>query len=323
MLYLIAFILGAAGAFTIYKYGPALGLMDHPNHRGSHDNPTPKSGGIGILVAFGVAAIQQNLPVGFWLPIVVVALVGLYDDKVNLSPHIRLLIQFAATIWLIASVPMAKQFIMLPFWAIFIVGTANCYNFMDGINGIAAITGVVGFGLSAVFNAYFIPDNALTTLSICIMLACAAFLPFNLPKARVFMGDVGALLLGILYGSIVFMNSNTFSDFLCFIAFMFPFYVDEATTKLVQIRDGDSLTRPHRKHFYQLVTNEKGMAHWKIALGYGVVQLFVGVSMLWLRQMGWKPMLLALVIFLLIFLGINRKVRKRYLWRGISISDDN
>jgi len=172
------------------------------------------------------------------------------------------------------------------FWTLFIIGTANFYNFMDGINGIAGITGIVGFGLLAVY--IFINDgqNLIFIIATCISFSCLGFLPLNVVKGKVFMGDVGSILLGSVFGSLVFLASKTFLDFVCLASFLFPFYADELTTLLVRFRDGESLTKPHRRHIYQILANEKGITHWKISVGFGLLQLVVGASAILVKPYG-------------------------------------
>ena len=119
------------------------------------------------------------------------------------------------------------------------VGTANIYNFMDGIDGIAAI---------------------------------------------------------------VVILSKSILDFVCLAGFLFPFYADELTTMAVRIRDGENLLRPHRRHLYQLLANEKGIAHWKISIAYGLLQLFIGVAVIRIRPVG----LVAVIVLLgVCFLGFS------------------
>src|SRR3972149_8133386 len=89
------------------------------------------------------------------------------------------------------------------FWIVFITGTANLYNFMDGINGIAGFTGVIGFGLIAYFSYYILNDYNLLLMSLILTAVCIGFLPFNFPKAKVFMGDVGSIFLGFVFASFV------------------------------------------------------------------------------------------------------------------------
>ena len=145
MQYLISLFLGATGAFIVSKWAAWLGLIDEPNHRSSHSQPTPKGGGIGILAAFIVSALIVGLDWSFWMPMAIVSLIGLYDDKVHASPSFRLCAQFVAVLVIIQGSDIRTLTLLIPFWAVFIVGTGNCYNFMDGINGIAGITGIIGF----------------------------------------------------------------------------------------------------------------------------------------------------------------------------------
>ena len=76
------------------------------------------------------------------------------------------------------------------------VGTANYYNFMDGINGIAGITGLLGFALLAAYVNLIEGSASVKDVAVCLSIACLVFLPLNMPKARVFMGDIGSILLG-------------------------------------------------------------------------------------------------------------------------------
>jgi Fuc2NAc and GlcNAc transferase len=152
---------------------------------------------------------------------------------------------------------------------------------MDGINGIAGITGVVGFGLVAVFAGLSGTNEAYLILALCMMLACLGFLPFNMPKARVFMGDVGSILLGFVYAGLVVGFSHSLNDFVVLCLFLFPFYADELTTEYVRLRDGENLLKPHRRHIYQLLANEMEIAHWKVSVGYGVLQVVVGYLGAW------------------------------------------
>jgi len=125
---------------------------------------------------------------------------------------------------------------------------------------------------------------------------------FNMPKAKVFMGDVGSILLGFSFAAIVVILSKSPLDFVCLAGFLFPFYADELTTMAVRIRNGENLLRPHRKHLYQLLANEKGIAHWKVSMGYGLLQLFIGVAVIRIRPVG----LVAVIVLLgVCFLGFS------------------
>jgi Fuc2NAc and GlcNAc transferase len=182
---------------------------------------------------------------------------------------------------------------------------------MDGINGIAAITGIVGFGLLAFYGFTFESITSFAALSACIALSCLGFLPFNMPNAKVFMGDVGSVLLGFVFAVIVVLLSKNFLDFVCLASFLFPFYADELTTMAVRIKDGENLLKPHRRHLYQLLANDYGIPHWKISTGYGVSQLVVGLTVMLVKPHGILVVLSLLVAYFVAFVFGSFSVRKK------------
>ena len=319
VLCLVCFILAGVGAWVVSKFAYKCSLIDIPGDRSSHEIPIPKGGGIGILVAFALASLALKIPFGFWLSATILALISLYGDRSELSPKFRVTVQLIATISFLLT---SRSFILAPyhslllsvlwllFLTIFIVGTANFYNFMDGINGIAAITGTVGFGLLSLSRILSGGDNSFAVLSFCICLSCLGFLPFNMPKAKVFIGDVGSILLGFIFAGLVVALSKGFLDFICFTSFLFPFYADELTTMAMRIRDGENLLRPHRRHFYQVLANEKRISHWKISVGYGLLQLIVGVCILLVKRYGGIIVLSLLAVYFGAFIVGSSAIRK-------------
>jgi Fuc2NAc and GlcNAc transferase len=302
------------------KFAPKLGLVDLPNERSSHAMPTPKGGGVGILAAFVLSSLVLKIPASFWLPATFLALFSFLGDKVPLSPKLRLPVQFIAALFLLSShlfsnsssvlCPLSSALYLLSL-SFFIVGTANFYNFMDGINGIAGITGVVGFGLLAFYAYLSGVSSSFVVLAICMSVSCLGFLPFNMPKAKVFMGDVGSILLGFVFAGMVALLSKSLLDFICLTTFLFPFYADELATMVVRLRDGDNLSRPHRRHLYQLLANERGISQWKISLGYGLLQLIVGMSVLLVKPFGGIIVVLLLAGYFGGFVVLSFRFRRR------------
>jgi Fuc2NAc and GlcNAc transferase len=205
------------------------------------------------------------------------------------------------------------------------IGTANFYNFMDGINGIGGLSGVIAFGLLGAYTLYYAPlygyREKMSLLSICIALACLGFLPFNMPRARVFMGDVGSILLGFVFAALVVMLARNYLEMICFAELLFPFYADELTTMAVRLRDRENLVQSHRRHLYQLLVNEAGMAHGKVTWIYGATQLAVGAGVLFFNAYGACPVMLFLTVcfiaFALVSLLIRGQIKKTQssLWR--------
>ena len=299
ILYFCSFSLGLAGAGVISSTPQRikLMLMDYPTERSSHDIPTPRGGGVGILLAFILCALVLRLPTTFLFPGVMLSIISFYGDYFLLSVRIRLVIQSIAAVFLAVPFLGTTFFPLYSFVPVFIfvVGTTNMFNFMDGIDGIAGITSAVGFGLLAFYNysVLSISISAYASLAICMALASLGFLFLNLPRARVFLGDVGSILLGFVFSGIVLMLSKDIFDLICLASFIFPFYADEITTMYVRLRQRENLTIPHRKHLYQLLANERGFSHWIVSCSYGSVQLAVGLGVIFLKPHG----ILGVVIF--------------------------
>jgi len=315
ILYISSVLLGGGGAWAVSRFALKFNLIDMPTDRSSHSVSTPKGGGVGILAAFALASALLGISPGIWMPAAVVSLVSLYGDRFGLSPKVRLFAQFAAVaLFLYMAGPQAGFLPPVAAWLlliIFIVGTANFYNFMDGINGIAGITGVIGFGFLAFYSFQWGGDASLTALALCVSLSCLGFLPFNIPGARVFMGDVGSVLLGFVFAQMVVLLSETPLDFVCLVSFFLPFYADEITTMGVRLKRGEDLALPHRRHVYQLLANEWGIAHWKISAGYGLLQLAVGSGVLLLRPFGVMKVLALPVACLCGFMLAGLILRRR------------
>jgi Fuc2NAc and GlcNAc transferase len=297
----ISFLLGVLGAFIISKYALAFGLVDLPNERSSHRIPTPRGGGIGICAAVIFAAVFFHIPLVVTLSVAVLAIASFLDDRWGLRVAIRFIIQFGCAASIIVLLyHHASPLYLLPlfglFWIIFITGTANFYNFMDGINGISGLTGVTAFGFLSILALILkLPlDEVFFNLS--VVAACLGFLPFNLFKARVFMGDIGSVVIGFLFAVQVYRYANDFTLFLLLACFLFLYYLDAITTIFIRWRDGEKLTQAHRRHLYQLLTNEMKNPHWKISLGYAIAQTVISAAVLSVYV--YKPVFFGYSIFL-------------------------
>jgi Fuc2NAc and GlcNAc transferase len=291
--------LGAAGGWLIASMPFREQLLDTPNERSSHAVPTPRGAGVGILAAFILAGLTLRIPTTFLFAAILVSVMSFYGDYVRISVRLRLFVQILSTlIFLFPLLPgLSNHFALSTFGfspllfipivtliVVFMIGTANFYNFMDGIDGIAGLSGAIGFGLLGIYTMGRPPADSLQTslplLSICVSLACLGYLPFNMPRARVFMGDVGSILLGFIFAGLVVMLSRQYLEMVCFAALFFPFYADELTTLAVRLHGRENLAQSHRRHLYQLLANELGIDHSKISSVYGAAQLIIGAGAL-------------------------------------------
>lgn len=315
MIYFFCFLLSFLCAWGVSRYAQYLRLIDVPSRRSSHFVPTPKGGGAGLLVVFMLVSTIAT-PWFFWLTAAALSLLSFLNDISELSPKTRLFVQGLGAIILLSGFYMVGEwksnfftFIESGFFLLFIVATTNCYNFMDGINGIAGLMGLVGFGLLGV---YLHPlDSSLSMVSFALVAGCAGFLPFNIPSAKVFMGDVGSILLGYVFSSIVVFSAADLLEFTVMTSFLMLFYLDEISSIYLRLKKKRSLLEPHRWHLYQVLANEVGLAHWKISAGYALIQLIVGLITLHLQKFGlfWLSVFIVCIssIYLICDLYIKRK----------------
>jgi Fuc2NAc and GlcNAc transferase len=281
-----SFALGFLAAAFIYKFGGRIGLMDMPVVRSSHSTPTPSGGGVGIPLAFALLAFFFLADYGLAMIGAAMGLLGFMVDLTDFSPKGRLLLEFiiaSAALAILRGLPISGAdgalFLSL---SVFIVATANIYNFMDGINGIAALSGIMAFGTITVFSAIISNDTQAASISLVIAAACASLLPFNFPKARVFMGDTASLFLGFIFAYMVIRLSSDLYRFVCLVTPLSMFYADTAVTIFHRWRNKETLLVAHRRHLYQYLCNELRLSQWVVALGYAFIQGAIGLISLYL-----------------------------------------
>jgi len=312
-IFISSFILGAIGGLVIARFGKRLGLVDHPTERSSHAHPIPKGAGIGILVVFVFGALWWQIPWTLWIPAFIVSMVSFLGDYREISFKIRLAVQVGSAIIVSSSVFFGRSMsemsgrmivFLFVFGVLYITATANYYNFMDGINGIAGFTGVIAFSCLGLFGLLEGKDIVWILMAFSIAAACLGFLPLNFPRAKVFMGDAGSVLLGFLFASWILRFSQTLLEFVALISFLFPFYADELSTLIVRIKDRDRLTKAHRRHIYQILVNQAGLSHVIVTLFYGFIQIVVAI-LAWIAMREGLILLVGLLIFLsgIFFLG--------------------
>ena len=267
-------------------------VLDKPNVRSSHARPVPRGGGLGFIAVIlaGWTALWFWGSGGSTLAVIVgaaaVAAVSFADDLSSVSLKGRLAVQAlavaAALIWFPSAEPILADVLPLPVDR-FLVGLAwlwfiNLFNFMDGIDGIAAgEASVIAFGLVAVAAAA--PGLGLASPeAIAVGAATFAFLSFNWPPARMFMGDVGSAGLGYLLGWLLVLATARGA---LAAALLLPLYfvLDATTTLLWRAWRRQALGQAHRDHAYQKAV-DKGLSHAKVSglvIGLGTLLILVAV----------------------------------------------
>lgn len=260
-------------------------LLDQPNARSLHQQPTPTGGGVGILAGLAAGSVplclSHALPPGLaWLvaAALLVAGVSFLDDYRPLPPLTRLAVHALAAGLLVYFGAYNLSVLALPGWQwawppllgagvsfLFVVWMLNLYNFMDGMDGFAGGMAVFGFNTFALLG--LLAGNPLfAVLSILIAAAAAGFLLFNLPPARIFMGDTGASTLGFLAAAFALWASRDqlFPLWVAVLVFS-PFIVDATVTLLRRLARGEKIWQAHRSHYYQRLV-QLGWGHKKTLL---------------------------------------------------------
>ncbi|MEE8495001.1 MAG: glycosyltransferase family 4 protein [Xanthomonadales bacterium] len=262
-------------------YARRSGMVDHPGERHSHTVVTPRGGGIGIILALFIAS-PWLIGSGdeTWgkcvLPgLLVLAILGWRDDHASMSARFRFFVQLAVSIYLVACAinngwMQGTGSIFLA--VLFLVWMTNLYNFMDGSNGMA--------GLQAVFGGavlFYLFDSAghhsLALASACVAASCAGFLPWNLGNARVFMGDVGSISLGFVFGAllVIGVGNQAFSLPVALIV-MLVFIMDSSLTLIGRVLQREQWYNAHKQHLYQRLI-ARGWTHGRVALFYQAINL--------------------------------------------------
>jgi Fuc2NAc and GlcNAc transferase len=252
-------------------------MLDHPNDRSSHTTPTPRGGGlavistfiIGVLLGATLSLIQYRYAITLGLGVLALGMVGWIDDARSLRPAVRLAIHVVVATWTtymlggfpalqFGSVALALGPIGSLLAILAIVWSINLFNFMDGIDGLAASQAVLIFTTVAAL-LWMRGDNSLALLAAIAAAASAGFLAWNWPPARIFLGDVGSGPIGYLIAAIALASENRGSVPLLAIVIIYGVFICDASVTLVRrFRRGSRLTQAHRDHAYQRLTRAWG-----------------------------------------------------------------
>jgi Fuc2NAc and GlcNAc transferase len=251
-------------------------ILDIPNERSSHLEPTPRGGGIAIVIAWYIGIsflffcnlLNRDLYFAL-LAGLILAIISLLDDIISLKPILRMIFQVLTALIAFCFLGGMKDvvvfndisipvYIIYPVAIIGIVWFINLYNFLDGIDGYASIEAIM---LGAAL--FLLTGNAVNA----VIIACVTgFLIWNWPKAKIFMGDVGSTQLGfiLIILGIYYHNEDRLS-IIWWLVLTSPFWFDATLTLFRRWRNREKLSQAHRKHIYQRL-NQSGFSHLRVDL---------------------------------------------------------
>lgn len=305
---LIAIVFLAAFVLTWFlrRYALASRLMDIPNERSSHSVPTPRGGGVAIVLSFllvlSVLGAMQWLSWPFVMGLVGagagVAVLGFLDDHGHIAARWRLLGHFSSAVWALYWLGGLPPMMILGYTfdfgvignvlaAVYIVWLLNLYNFMDGIDGIASVEAVC-VCLGGAFLYMLLGAENLALIPLLLAAAVAGFLCWNFPPARIFMGDAGSGFLGLILAMLSLQAAWFKAELLwSWVILLGVFVVDATFTLLRRLLRGDKVYEAHRSHAYQYASRQFA-AHRPVTLCVMLINivwllpvaLFVGLGYL-------------------------------------------
>ena len=316
----------AATAFAISAWftrrfcdpGSAVYILDHPNDRSLHDRPVPRGGGLAILIAIFVcgAAVAWLQPerglASIALSIFLVAVVSFIDDRYSVPPVYRFLAHTVAAAVIVYNGYVLEKLEIAGTdlnWSgaagvvlsmLFAVWMTNLYNFMDGMDGFAGGMAVFGFGIFAVMG-WTAGHNTFLVINSIIAAAAAGFLIFNFPPARIFMGDIGSSVLGLVAASLSLwgVRDGVFPFWIALLVFS-PFIADATVTLIRRLFRGEKVWQAHKTHYYQRLV-QAGWGHRKTVLLEYALMLGCGITALWAVRATAETQLAVLSIWVLVY----------------------
>lgn len=257
-------------------------ILDHPTSRSLHDSPIPRTGGLGlhagVLLAAGI--IAPNLPASLWIAFGVLLLISFLDDVRSIPAALRFAVHLCACGLFAAAVlhpghgPLAVAITTLA-----IAWMANLYNFMDGSDGLAGGMALIGFSCYGA-AAWLAGSTEFAQVNFGIAAAAAAFLVFNFPPARIFLGDAGSVPLGFLAAALGLIGWLQGDWTGWFPALVFsPFIVDASVTLARRLARREKVWQAHRDHYYQRLV-QLGWGHRTTAFAeYGLMLACGGLAL--------------------------------------------
>lgn len=294
----MAFVLSFGLTYFVRQFALKKNIIDTPNERSSHTVPTPRGGGLAIVLSFYAALmafyylghVDNSILYGL-SGIASIAVIGFIDDHDHIPARYRLLVHFSAAAWAcywLGIIPWSSGgnlFITSIFWGgtvFYLVWMLNLYNFMDGIDGIATVEAITVMA-SAVLLLFLSNNNANIGLMTALLASLLGFLLWNWPPAKIFMGDVGSAFLGILIGSFSLITANDGSlNFIIWLILLAVFITDATYTLLVRLFRGEKVYQAHRSHAYQFLSRRFG--HKSVTIGVLIINLFWLLPLAWLGQ---------------------------------------
>lgn len=297
--FILYFIVSLKGTSWVIDYLLKNNILDHPNIRSSHQNPTPRGGGL-VIIPLMVSGFLFFYPLSYSLLSLIFAIIILFfiswvDDRQGLKPLPRLMIHCLASIFGLMMIDQENLIFqgLVPFWSdrilsfFILVWFINLFNFMDGINGLAASESIfIALGISLICK-----DNE-QNIGIIIIAISLGFLYWNKSPAKIFLGDTGSIPLGFILGLLLLKMAST--GYWAAALILPSYYLSDASLTLIsRLMKKQKIWQAHKSHFYQKAVQGR-CSH---------MQVVKYISMGNILLVGWALLSLAVPIFSLLGAG--------------------
>lgn len=271
-----------------------LDIKSHPGPRQSHAQSTPTGGGLGMMsalavilwVLFALGEIGARWVFAVVPSFMLLSLLGWFDDRRPLSVLLRLTVQLLVSLVLIGSLKDwngIHGFSQVVMGAVALTGVMNMYNFMDGSHGMAGLEGLFIAGVIAI-AALSAEQLPLAYVALAVAACCIGFLPWNIPRPRVFMGDAGSVPLGLVLAWLLVLAMEQATLSLPMVILVFSvFLIDSGLTLSARVIRGERWYTPHNLHVYQKLI-KSGWTHGQVACVYQLTNIFLVLPSLLLAK---------------------------------------
>jgi Fuc2NAc and GlcNAc transferase len=323
ILYLSVFLISFIFTWVVKYIAIKKSIIDIPNDRSSHTFPTPRGGGLAVVIVFFVGltyfffegqidkhlfyALLSGLPL---------TLIGFADDVISLKPGVRFLVQFVCAglaLFFLGGLYLQlivfnlnMVWLLTPVAFIAIIWSINLFNFLDGIDGYIG-SEIIFIG----FSIFFLTGE---NIGILLVTSVGGFLFWNWPKAKIFMGDVGSTFLGFTIAILaIYHQNNHITTLPVWLILTSVFWFDATLTIFRRIKNKEKLSQAHRKHAYQRIV-QAGFSHQKTTLWALAINI-VGLGLAWLANTFKTYNLVFLILDILILYIVLRIIDKKKPFR--------
>lgn len=326
--FLAAFFLSYLSTQALLRVRVTKGFVDVPNERSSHEAPKPRTGGVAIVLSFyavliylfiAVPQTRSFLPFAFASGILF--LTGVIDDWRGLGVRLRFGMQLVAVLAVVSSglvldhvyIPAVGVvhfgWFSIPLTCLFVLVCINFYNFIDGIDGLAAGSAFIATGFLALI-AMLLGHGFLGLVFLAVAGSAVGFLQFNFPPSRLFMGDSGSTFLGFFFACAAITGNRLNPELPVFIPILIlsSLFLDAGLTLFNRLMKKENIFKAHHTHYYQRLLS-LGLNHKQVTLlEYGLVILLGVSAVMYFKAGAYFPVFLS-VCWLTLFTLVILKIR--------------